>query len=306
MITYKELSSLEADLNFSVKTLYRISNNIKNHYHRVELPKKNGGIRVLSVPDKILKLVQKSIADKILIFYPVSAYATAYKHNTSIIKNAKRHVNQEKILKLDIYKFFDNIQYSQIKNKVFKPEIFSEQIRILLTMLCYYEDILPQGAPTSPVISNIIMYDFDENVGKWCKENNINYTRYCDDMTFSGAFDEKTVIDFISQELKSNGFILNRKKSVVVTPKQRQTVTGIVVNEKLNITKEYRKQIRKEVFYCKKFGVENHLNSSCTEQNSNEYLKSLLGRINFVLQVIPNNIEFIEYKDYVLQLMKNN
>ena len=68
-------------------------------------------------------------------------------------------------------------------------------------MLCYYKESLPQGAPTSPAITNIIMYDFDERVGEFCAERGIAYTRYCDDMTFSGAFDEREVIDFVKEEL---------------------------------------------------------------------------------------------------------
>lgn len=304
MIVYKELSSIASDLNFPIKTLYGITNNLKKHYHRVEISKPSGGVRVLNVPDLILKSVQKAIAEKILALYPVSKYATAYKPNTSVIKNAKCHINQEKILKLDIHKFFDNIQYSRIKNTVFPLEIYSEQIRILLSMLCYYEDVLPQGAPTSPAISNIIMYDFDEKVGKWCIEKSISYTRYCDDMTFSGSFDEKELTDFVARELKQNGFVLNKKKSLTVRRSNRQTVTGIVVNEKLNVTKEYRKKIRKEVYYCKKYGVKEHLKYLHIDISENEYLTSLLGKINYVLQVIPNNDEFLHYKKIVSKLIK--
>lgn len=92
-------------------------------------------------------------------------------------KTATPHVGKEKILKLDIEGFFDHILYSTVKDVVFFKEKFSEPIRILLSMLCYHNDALPQGAPTSPAITNIIMRDFDEKVGEFCREKGVCYTR---------------------------------------------------------------------------------------------------------------------------------
>ena len=197
MIVYKELASIERDLGFSAKTLYGLSNNLEKHYHNVLIPKRDGSKRKLSVPDLILKSVQKSIADNILSQYPISSYAKAYKIGSNVQRNAQPHVGKKKILKLDIEGFFDHILYSQVKNIVFCEEKFAEPIRVLLTMLCYYKESLPQGAPTSPAITNIILYDFDEAVGAFCNEKKIAYTRYCDDMTFSGDFDEGEVIAFV-------------------------------------------------------------------------------------------------------------
>lgn len=298
MIVYRELSSIEKDLGFSAKTLYGLSNSLDKHYHTVYLPKSDGSKRKLSVPDLILKLVQKSIADNILIQYPISKYAKAYKPGSSIQKNARPHVGKKKILKLDIEGFFDHILYSRVKDTVFYEEKYSESIRILLTMLCYYNDSLPQGAPTSPAITNIIMYDFDETVGAFCNEKNIAYTRYCDDMTFSGDFDEKEIISFVKNVLFKFGLHLNNRKTAVVPATKRQCVTGIVVNEKMNITKDYRKKVRQEVYYIRKFGLDGCLNNMGISDKE-RYLSSLKGRIAFVLQTIPNNCEFIEYKNFL-------
>ena len=298
MIVYRELSSIEKDLGFSAKTLYGLSNSLEKHYHTVYLPKSDGSKRKLSVPDLILKLVQKSIADNILIQYPISKYAKAYKPGSSIQKNARPHVGKKKILKLDIEGFFDHILYSRVKDTVFYEEKYSESIRILLTMLCYYNDSLPQGAPTSPAITNIIMYDFDETVGAFCNEKNTAYTRYCDDMTFSGDFDEKEIISFVKNVLFKFGLHLNNRKTAVVPATKRQCVTGIVVNEKMNITKDYRKKVRQEVYYIRKFGLDGCLNKMGISDKE-RYLLSLKGRIAFVLQTIPSNCEFIEYKNFL-------
>ncbi len=295
MIVYKELASIERDLGFSAKTLYGLSNNLEKHYHNVLIPKRDGSKRKLSVPDLILKSVQKSIADNILSQYPVSSYAKAYKVGSNVQRNAQPHVGKKKILKLDIEGFFDHILYSQVKNIVFCEEKFAEPIRVLLTMLCYYKESLPQGAPTSPAITNIIMYDFDEAVGSFCNEKKIAYTRYCDDMTFSGDFDEKEVIDFVKGELCKLGLFLKNRKTAVIPASKRQTVTGIVVNEKMNITKEYKKKIRQEMHYIQKFGLDEHI-KRCKIADKQQYVLSLRGRIAFVLQTTPNDGEFLEYK----------
>ena len=296
MIVYRELDSVEKDLGLPARTLYGLSNNIERHYHRVLIPKSDGSKRKLSVPDLILKTVQRSIADNILSQYPVSRYAKAYKPGGSVIKNALPHVGKNKLLKLDIEGFFDNILYSQVKDIVFYEGKYAEPIRTLLTMLCYYRESLPQGAPTSPAITNIIMYAFDENVGAFCNARNISYTRYCDDMTFSGDFDEREIIGFVKDELYKLGLFLKNRKTAVIPNAKRQTVTGIVVNEKINITKDYKKKIRQEMYYIKKFGIDGHLNRMGIADKE-QYIRSLKGRVAFVLQAIPNDRECAEYKD---------
>ena len=303
MYVYKELTSIEQDLGFTARTLYGLSNNLEKHYHNVYIPKSDGTKRKLSVPDLILKRVQKSIADNILTQYPISNYAKAYKVGSSVQRNALPHVGKKKILKLDIEGFFDNILYSRVKDVVFREDKFSEPIRILLTMLCYYKESLPQGAPTSPAITNIIMYDFDEKIGKFCEENNISYTRYCDDMTFSGDFDEKAVISVVKDELRKLGLFLKNRKTAVIPSTKRQTVTGIVVNEKIGLTKEYKNKIRQEIYYIKKYGIDGHL-SRIGELDKQHYLNSLRGRIAFVLQTIPNNEEFLGYKEFLKNMKK--
>ena len=305
MIVYKELSSIVRELGFTADTLYGVSNNIGGHYRSVSIPKRNGGVRELSVPDEILKKIQRQILHKLLAYESVSRYATGYKIGSGVKRNAQRHVRSNKILKLDIKDFFGSILYSAVKEKVFPEDKYSEQIRVLLAMLCYHKDSLPQGAPTSPAISNIIMREFDEEVGDWCRDRHITYSRYCDDMTFSGSgFDSFEVKNFVSDKLRKMNLYLNEKKSAEVTSDKRQTVTGVVVNEKTNAPAEYKRKIRQEIYFCKKFGVEEHLKRMGSEKARENYLQGLLGRISFVLQLCLDK-EFVEYKKYVIELMKN-
>ena len=170
MIVYRELSSIEKDLGIPARTLYGLSNNLSAHYHYAYIPKCDGNMRMLTVPDTVLKLVQRRIAERLLAYERISPYAKAYRPSSSVILNAVPHVKKAKILKLDISHFFDSITYSRVKECAFPSEKYSENIRILMSILCYYKDSLPQGAPTSPSISNIVMRGFDDTVGTWCKK----------------------------------------------------------------------------------------------------------------------------------------
>ena len=304
MIVYRELSSLEQDLGISAKTLYAVSNNINKHYHKAKLPKKSGGYRNLSVPDDILKAIQRQISEMLLIHMPVSRYAKAYRFGNSTLRNAKHHVGKQVVLKLDILHFFDSIRYSTVKDNVFPEEIYAESLRILLTMLCYHKDALPQGAPSSPAITNIILYELDEQIGQWCRERNIAYTRYCDDMTFSGDFEPAEVIRFVRLELKKIGFLLNEQKTKLQHPGQQQTVTGIVVNEKLSIPADYRRKLRQELYYCRKFGIQEHLQKIGLEIPEDTYRLQLLGKVNYVLQVHPDDRDMLEARKLLQQSIK--
>ena len=306
MIVYREFSSPIKDLGFSGKTLYSLSNNIQKHYRAVKIPKGNGEFRQLYVPDTFLKSVQRRINEKLLTLEKISPYATAYRCGGSTGKNAGPHIGKSVVLKLDIRHFFDNLIYPIVKDKAFPAERYSEQNRVLLALLCVYKEALPQGAPTSPAISNIIMCDFDNTVGNWCRKKEIAYTRYCDDMTFSGDFDVREVKQFVKQELKKLGLFLNDSKTVALRSGRKQTVTGIVVNVKQNIPKEYKTKLRQEMYYCMKFGVSSHLENCGITNTEEKYVLKLLGRINYVLSVEPDNSAMKKYRDWLINQTKNN
>ena len=300
MIVYRELSSLCADLGCSLKHLYTLSNRPEKHYHKVSVPKNSGGFRELTVPDNELKTVQKRIDNVILPIIEISPYATAYRPGGSPLANAKPHINNNTLLKLDIRHFFDKITFSMILG-AFSKEIFSDKVAMILAQICSFHEALPQGAPTSPAISNIIMKDFDNVVGAWCKNGGITYTRYCDDMTFSGSFKPNEVIEFVKSELAKYGFYLNNKKTTVVRDGQKKIVTGIVVNEKANTSAIYRRKIRQTMYYCMEYGVDSHMQNKNITDTKEHYLQKLLGQINFVLSVTPENEEFIKYKRWVTE-----
>lgn len=281
-----------------IKEIYSISNNVENNYKVFKIRKRNGKYRTIYEPNSILKHMQKQILNNVLYDISVSEYAKAYKKGTSLKDNALVHTNKKIILKLDIEDFFDNISFTNIYNKCFNIEHFPKKIGVLFTTLVTYDGYLPQGAPTSAYISNIVMKDFDETIGNYCTSNNIDYTRYSDDMTFSSDFDISELIKVVRKNLYKLGLKLNNDKIHIVRNSSSQSVTGIVVNEKVQLSSKYRKKIRQEIYYIKKYGLESHLNR-IKILDKEKYLRSLYGKILYVLQINNNDKEFIEYKNYV-------
>lgn len=235
----------------------------------------------------------------------ISKYAKAYYKGSSLLDNAQPHINKKVILKLDIINFFESISFSDVYNSCFSIEYFPKSVGMVLTYLCTYNDHLTQGFPTSAYISNLVMKDFDEMIGDWCEFNQITYTRYSDDMTFSGSFNPSEVIRKVRKSLYKLGLELNNNKIHVVNKNSSQNVTGIVVNEKAQICKKYRREVRKEVYYINKFGLCSHLEKCNINISPLKYLKKLYGKILYVLQIDNSNVEFLKYKKEIFDKMDN-
>lgn len=287
-----------------IKTIYSISNNIVNNYKVFKIKKRNGKLRTIYEPSNVLKHIQKKILENVLETRKISSFATAYYKGLSLSDNCLPHINKKIILKLDIKDFFNNISFYNVYNSCFPIEYYPKSIGMLLTNLCTYNGYLIQGAPTSSYISNLVMRDFDENIGNWCLNNNISYTRYSDDMTFSGNFDPSLVIKKVKNNLLLLGLELNEDKIHVITRNKSQRVTGIVVNEKIQVCTKYRKQIRAEVYYIKKYGLKSHLNKIKSSESEIKYFRSLYGKVLYILSINPNDKEFINYKDYLNKIKK--
>jgi RNA-directed DNA polymerase len=266
-------------------------------YRTFKIKKKSSGkLREIKEPLPSLKEIQIWILNHVLYEIRVSKFAKAYVPDRSILDNVRFHRNKVKVLSLDIKDFFPSIKRSQVE-KIYRDVGYSSNVANLLSKLCCCDEILPQGAPTSPYLSNIYLIKFDNYIGAYCQQHEIRYTRYADDMIFSGVFDEKPVIDLVSHELTKLGLALNMEKIKVMGQNTRQLVTGVVVNKSLQIPKEQREKIRQEVYYIKKFGLSDHLN--WTENNKANYLKHLLGKINYGLTLNPGDIDLKEYREFI-------
>lgn len=298
LISDNKLSNKE-----KLKLLYTISNHAEKHYKVFKMPKHSGGYRTIYEPDYTLKNIQRNILNNVLSERRTSSFACSYKKGYGLSDNAKPHVNKKYILKLDIKNFFPSIDFLKVYKTAFPRYIYPEAVASLLTNLVTYNNFLPQGAPTSSYISNLVLRSFDIKIGNFCLENDISYTRYCDDMTFSGNFNISEMITRVKTELLKNGFVLNKKKIKIIGSNKAQIVTGIVCNKKLTVPRKYKKEIRKELYYINKFGLESHLKFVTCFDDASKYLNRLYGKILFVLQVEKNS-EFEEYKKMVFNLKK--
>ena len=244
------------------------------------------------------------ILNNILNNKEISKYAKAYHKNISLKDNAIPHLNKKLVLKLDIIDFFENIEYPTIYKYCFNEVYFPKSVGHLLTTLCTYESRLPQGAPTSSYISNLIMKDFDNEIGSYCEQHNISYTRYSDDMTFSGDFNPRKLISIVRKQLYKLGLKINNKKIHVINNSQQQNVTGIIVNKKIQVSSKYRNKIRQSIYYIKKYGLKDHLTKINYQDKPNTYINSLYGKTLYILSIDPSNKEFINYKEYLNKLKK--
>ena len=286
--TFDLLKGLDVPEEAYLPCLYTVSNQIETHYHPVVIPKKSGGRRKLLVPDALLRTIQRNLLHHVLEEFQISEFACAYKKGTSIVDNARPHVGAKLVLKLDIQDFFDQITWILVYQNAFPGTHFPPAIRKMLTEFCCVRDRLPQGAPTSPTVSNLVMRPFDVHMGEWCREREIRYTRYCDDLTFSGAFAPEEVIRKVRGFLQVYGFELNRKKTRVLGRGNAQSVTGIVVNEKAQVSRAYRRKLRQEVYLFDCYGIK----TAEGPKNDERERRRLLGKMRYVLSVNPEDVWF--------------
>ena len=305
----------------TIRHLYWMSNHIRYFYHPVRICKKTGGIRQLYVPEPRLKRYQQLIHQQILTALPVcNQCATAYVKGANLRDAALPHLGKPLVVKLDIHDFYGSIRFKTVYERVFGEDRFPKKVGMILANLCCCEGALPQGAPTSPAISNIVMAPLDEAILAYCRPRGIAYTRYSDDMTFSGDFDEKVLISTVKQLLLKDGFRINRGKTQVIRQGQRQIVNGVVVNEKAQLPAAYRRKIRQEVYFCNKYGVRDHvirthqaqfLHPNAAAEDGlrvmqQQYLLHLLGQISYALMIDPDNAEMQRYQSimrgYLIQI----
>lgn len=303
-----DAEQLAGFLGISRGELNDIVNHIQKEYKEAHLPKKDGTYRSLCVPSIRLRFCQDPIKEKILPQLPVSKFATAYQKGSTTRGNAEPHIGKKFLLKLDITDFFGSITFEQVQRTAFNTRYVSRQVGYLLTSLCCKDDSLPQGAATSPALSNIVMYRFDDYIGRWCSQRQIAYTRYCDDMTFSSDRPLYGVYQKVKKMLFEMGFELNEAKTHFISNADRQAVTGLVVNEKLSIPSSYKRNLRQEIYYTLKFGIEdnivhgNRLNFLEDGQpiRCPTYMTHLIGSVQYVLQIEPENRWFLNAKQKLL------
>ncbi len=225
-------------------------NQLHINYQKHEIAKKTGGVRTLFIPSAKLKIIQRKILKKILYKQKYHFCANAYIHGKSVIDNAKVHAGCAVLIKMDLRNFFPSIKPEMVKSAFIKMG-WRKTVAEKLTEICCWKNGLPQGAPTSPALSNILFYEIDQKLFALALRYGARYSRYADDLTFSLKIDDsqkvRSIIKKVQLIVENNGFRLNFKKGkfFVLRPHQQQKICGLVINSgKPTISRKERRRVR--------------------------------------------------------------
>ena len=286
-----------------------------NHYSRFTIPKKTGGERLISAPLMRLKALQYKILSEILSEVPVHEAAHGFVAGKSIYSNAIPHVGQSIVINMDLQDFFPTLTFERVQG-AYVALGYSGQIATVLSLLCteantaeteldghkWYiaqsERFLPQGAPTSPMLTNIVCFQMDTRLHGLAEKLGLQYTRYADDITFSSDdkdLDVGRLIRMIRKIVQEEGFVVHPKKTKVMRKGQRKEVTGVVVNEKTSIERKMLRKFKALLHQIEKDGPEGK-----TWGESDDVLSAALGYASFVKLIDSSKGEPLHQK--VLEL----
>jgi len=228
-------------LGLPLRMLRNYSANADHFYKTFHIRKRSGnGYRIISAPSRELKGIQRWVMAFILRQVELPEVCMAFRKGRSILDNASPHVSKEFVFSADIKDFFPSITINRVVG-LFKSLQYPPNVAYTLAKLTTYQGRLPQGAPSSPDIGNIICRGLDARLSGLCEKRDWTYTRYCDDITISGNGGINAQIALVGQIVEGEGFQLNPRKTGVVRRSGRQTVTGLVVNECVGIPRHKRK-----------------------------------------------------------------
>ncbi|MDM1067357.1 reverse transcriptase family protein [Myroides odoratimimus] len=297
-------------MGIDLHTIKEIIANRGIHYSYYLIRKKKGGYRRIIAPHKNIKFLQDWIKLNILDKKVVHHASNGFIKNKSILDNAKVHLDSDTILNIDLKNFFESINERRVFG-IFKYLGYHPNLALEFAKICTvdipdekfyslnqieqenFEDLfnlnepfLVQGAPTSPALSNITCINLDNRFQKLANKNNVKYSRYADDITFSGAEDNLPSISLLKKIIIEENFEINWKKVGKYKKGQKQLVTGLLINGSVRIPKRFKKDIFRHLYFCQKFGPINHFNK--ISPNKSFRKEWLMGKILYVNAVEPD------------------
>jgi RNA-directed DNA polymerase len=302
----------------------------ENKYKTFNIPKSHGGTRSISAPISTIKIIQKKFNQVLQSVYGPRNVVHSYRHDRNVITNAQPHIQSNVVLNIDLKDFFTTIHIGRVTGLLrHNPYNCTESVAKTLAQLCCFKRVLPQGAPTSPTLSNMICMSMDKDIEHLVRKHNCVYTRYADDITISTRDDElpEEILQYdqygwphVGEKLKeiisTNSFEINAEKVKVRGTNQRQLVTGLVTNRFLNVRREYVRQIRAMLHALEKFGLEKaekehhekYLNRNLRNPSRPppNFLKVLKGKIDYLGMVRgKENPIYISFMHKLRQIAPN-
>lgn len=287
---------LEVKYSSLIYRIYKFGT--ENNYRDFDINKKNGDKRKIYAPSDSLKNLQQRLHACLESLYKPHSAATAFIRGRGIVYNANKHTKKYAVLNIDLECFYEQIHFGRIRGMLMaKPYSLQSDTAMIIAHICCLNGVLPQGAPTSPIISNMICYSLDKQLSFLAKKNRAYYSRYADDMTFSFRKKETNSIFsisdndlFLGQDLinaiTKNGFVINSSKTRIQFFTERQIVTGLKVNRKVNVDRRYIRTTR-AMIHSLFIDVEaaNQKYQKLNGSESSQLQNVVLGRLNYISMV---------------------
>lgn len=263
---------------------------IRQQAYHVFFLHQRGKLREITAPSLPLKSRQRWIAQHILSQLPVSPHAHGFVKSRSIKTNALLHAHHDYVLCMDIEDFFPSIPLDAVV-RVFARAGYSKSASAALAQLCCHRDVLPQGAPTSPSLANLIFSPVDEELAALAGPHGAVYSRYADDLTFSSDTALDRLEPAVHDVLQRHGYLGNRRKTAYFRPGQPKRIPGLTVqNGSVRIPRKFKRALRQEIHFCRKFGVFTHLQNIHAAKCVN-YREYLYGKAYYVRMIEPEEGE---------------
>jgi RNA-directed DNA polymerase len=273
-------------------------------YQRFEIRKKSGGSRVIYSPANALKIIQRKLNQVLHAVYKGRAPVHGFARNRSIRSNARRHLECNLLLNFDLADFFPSIHFGRVKGMFqSKPYSLPEQAAMVLAQICCYRRILPAGAPTSPVVANMVCARMDSHLKGLASKFRCTYTRYADDITFSTqqtrfhpaiAYRDKdtkrwAIGDQLGKIVTDNGFSINATKTRCYSRATRLEITGLTINERVNVRRKLLRQVRAMLAAWRKHGLDaaqaeftTRWDTKQRQKKPADFRKVVRGKIDFI------------------------
>lgn len=296
------------EINFN--SLKDFTNPRNNKFREFKIKKKSGADRIIHAPTNDLKSILKSINNILQIVFEPHSNAYGFVHEKSIVDNAKKHLGKNYVYNIDLKDFFHSFDRNRVKMGIwyslFNGDKAKEELCYLISGIVTHqlkvEDkikmVLPQGSPVSPTLTNLLCYKLDIKLTGLAKRFKLSYSRYADDITFSSTknvFKNQLFLNELNRIISSQGLEINNKKTRLQGNGYRKEVTGIIVNEKLNVHNTYVKKLRMWIYYIEKYGI---------DKATNIFLKDYLRDKGHVKKVTPSMQNVIEGKLLYLAMVK--
>jgi RNA-directed DNA polymerase len=278
------LSHLVPQLGAPDRDLQLIIENKHCHYFSFPISKSDGTSRIITPPKWKLKNIQKCIKIYLDSHIHWSPYVHGGIHKRSPMTNAIVHVGKKMVANLDVKQFFPSVIQEMVLTALIRIGC-APKTAVLLADLTTYQGCLPQGAPTSTLLANLVFVPIDDRFQNFCRTRRFTYTRYVDDITISGNCDLRPFQGIFVKFIEDGGFSVAENKVFFRGRHERQIVTGLLVNDKLRPTPLFTRELRHDLRNCWPGAAEPHLVAAAHHCFPRELYRKLWGRINFVRSI---------------------